>query len=69
MKSEPKCKKRGCVYFVGVRRRSPEDESTEIVCCDVFPEGIPDEIAYGDNPHTKPFLGDGGVTFKSKEKI
>jgi hypothetical protein len=27
---------------------------TEVNYCDAFPDGIPDEIAYGRNKHLKP---------------
>ena len=36
--------------------------------CEAFPDGIPDEIAYGDNPHTSPFPGDHGIRFEAEEK-
>lgn len=42
--------------------------------CAAFPNGIPDEIRYGDNPHTEPFEGDHGIRylplpgFESKER-
>jgi len=34
--------------------------------CDAFPsqDGIPVEIWNGDNPHTSPFPGDGGMQFE-----
>jgi len=32
-------------------------ELTERHACEAFPDGIPSEIAYGDNPHDKPFKG------------
>jgi hypothetical protein len=32
--------------------------------CDVFPDGIPDEICQGDNNHTKPYPGDNGIHFE-----
>ena len=63
---EPKCSKRGCVHFQGVRRKG-EDETTEVVYCSAFPNGIPEEIAYGNNPHTKPFIGDNGIRFEKEE--
>ena len=31
--------------------------------CDAFPDGIPVEILRGDNPHTEPYPGDGGLRF------
>ena len=32
--------------------------------CEVFPEGIPEEIATGENKHKKPYPGDHGIQFK-----
>ena len=31
--------------------------------CAAFPDGIPDEIWRGDNPHTSPYAGDHGMRF------
>lgn len=53
MIAEPNCRKRGCKHFIGVFQVS-EDEETETVNCSAFPEGIPAEIAYGDNLHSEP---------------
>lgn len=36
--------------------------------CDAFLNGIPLEIARGDNDHSQPFVGDGGIQFKAKEE-
>lgn len=48
---EPNCSKRGCAHFLGVKQ--PKDsEFGEVAYCHAFPNGIPDEIAYGDNLHT-----------------
>ena len=51
----PKCYTRECRHFIGVRQ--PEGDGVEIgeyVYCAAFPEGIPDDIAYGDNKHLEP---------------
>lgn len=50
MIAEPECSKRKCLYFLGVFQKDG-DEVTEVVYCTAFPEGIPDEIAYGDDKH------------------
>jgi hypothetical protein len=50
---EPKCFGRKCKHFLGVIQPD-ETEESEVVNCEAFPNGIPDEIAYGDNLHTEP---------------
>jgi hypothetical protein len=60
--AEPNCSKRNCIFFQGVKNDG--DETTERVFCTAFLDGIPAEIAYGDNPHTTSFPGDGGILFK-----
>lgn len=55
---EPECFKRKCLHYLGVKQDN-EEESTERNICDAFPDGIPDEIAYGDNKHLKPLEGQG----------
>ena len=60
---EPECSKRGCVHFIGVAQQDGT-ETTEKVVCRAFPEGIPQEIAYGNNLHTEPFPGDNGILFQ-----
>jgi hypothetical protein len=35
--------------------------------CKAFSKGIPEEILTGEHDHTKPFKGDGGITFESVE--
>lgn len=61
---EPNCSVRDCVHFVGVRRSDLDNESTERPVCKAFPDGIPDEIAYGSNEHLTPVAGDGGIVFQ-----
>ena len=71
MLAEPKCFKRRCINFIGVKntkalskKRSTVDGV--ILSCKAFPngKGIPFEIAYGKNLHLKPFKGDKGVRFE-----
>ena len=62
MMAEPRCSERGCAHYVGVDQPNGT-EATERVVCEAFPEGIPDEIAYGDNPHASPYPGDHGRRF------
>lgn len=66
MMSEPRCSQRGCKYFIGIKNGG--DETTERPVCEAFPDGIPDEIAYGNNPHTQPFPGDNGIQFKEEPR-
>ncbi len=67
MLKEPTCSERGCKHFLGLKRHDgPETE--DVVICEAFPEGIPEEIAYGSNPHTSPFPGDHGIRFEPEEE-
>jgi hypothetical protein len=34
--------------------------------CAAFPDGIPDALWSGDNPHREPFPGDGGILYVRK---
>jgi len=47
---EPKCWTRHCTHFTGVIQPDGSEES-EVNACEAFPNGIPDEIAYGDDLH------------------
>jgi hypothetical protein len=64
MIAEPNCYRRRCKHFIGVKNDG--DETTERVVCAAFPDGIPDEIAYGENDHTAPYPGDGGIQFEEQ---
>lgn len=64
MLPEPQCLKRGCKHFIGVEQKG-EDETTERVVCAAFPDGIPDDIAYGDNKHLTKVKGDHGIQFET----
>lgn len=63
MLSEPKCFTRGCKHFEGVKWGDGGEETERLVCA-AFPDGIPVEIAYGNNDHTEPFEGDNGIQFE-----
>ncbi|MDD5053428.1 MAG: hypothetical protein PHO27_11905 [Sulfuricurvum sp.] len=67
MLGEPKCYTRECKHFTGVKQDN-EDEATERVICEAFPDGIPDEIAYGDNLHSKKFPSQKNDIVFEKEK-
>jgi hypothetical protein len=52
------CQERKCKWFLGEDR------------CLAFPEGIPNEIAYGNHKHIVPYPGDHGIQFeKIKEDL
>ena len=53
MLAEPNCHKRKCKHFLGVKS-DDECELNERPYCEAFPNGIPPEIAYGNNPHSEP---------------
>jgi hypothetical protein len=59
---EPKCYTRKCRHFGGVKII----DGNPVNWCAAFLGGIPDEIAYGDNPHTEPFPNDGGIRYKKR---
>ena len=63
MLAEPNCSKRRCVHYQGVRG----DEPTQVTVCAAFPLGIPHDIAYGDNDHTKPYPDDHGIQFEEEQ--
>jgi hypothetical protein len=53
------------LHYQGVRHLDEEvGEPSEVNFCSAFPDGIPDEIAYGSNLHTKPFPGDHGFLYE-----
>jgi hypothetical protein len=63
--NEGNCKKRKCKHYKGFCNDSePFNELEEYIFCDAFPNGIPDEIAYGDNKHLTPVKGDNGITYE-----
>lgn len=62
MLTEPHCSRRRCRHFRGVKNDG--DETTERPVCTAFPDGIPEEIAYGDNLHLEPVAGDNGIIFE-----
>lgn len=53
MLAEPRCRIRNCIHYRGITWLGNE-ESSEVNFCNAFPEGIPNEIVYGDNLHLKP---------------
>lgn len=45
---EPNCSKRKCKHFLGILQEALEPG---VPYCLAYPEGIPDDIAYGDDLH------------------
>lgn len=62
---EPRCYFRRCKHLRGVI--GDEEDESERPYCSAFPDGIPVEIAYGDNDHTKPYPGDGGILYEKSD--
>jgi len=51
---EPRCYTRRCVHFEGLKTIGPRPTSGKIVViCPAYPNGIPQRIAYGDDPHSE----------------
>jgi hypothetical protein len=62
-----------CAHYRGIAvfkdLNDPTVEGDHRNFCDAFPNGIPDEIIYGDIDHKSPYTGDHGIVFeKSKHK-
>ena len=54
MIKEPNCYKRKCRHFIGAKYVDEKVSTAAMPICKAFPDdGIPFEIAYGDNKHTK----------------
>ena len=66
---EPRCFTRKCIHFIGVKNLIEGDAFSVANFCNAFPNGIPDEIAYGDNLHLEPLKGQGNDIVFEKEKI
>lgn len=65
MLEEPNCSKRRCKHLTGVKQASGTEED-EVCVCKAFPDGIPFDIAYGNNLHLKPVTGDHGIQFEKE---
>jgi hypothetical protein len=63
----PECYHRGCKWYKGIDQPDGT-EKTEVNVCEAFPEGIPEDIAYGANKHLKVIEGQtGDFTFEEVE--
>jgi len=52
MIKEPNCYKRKCRFYLGITQPDGS-ELTERPYCAAYPDGIPDDIAYGKDKHLK----------------
>lgn len=68
MLATPKCWKRKCKHFLGVKN-DDDTEETERNYCEAFPDGIPHKIAYGRNKHDKPLPKQTNEIIYEKRKI
>jgi len=68
MLDQPECHKRKCVHFLGCKDLVEGEEITEIAICKAFPNGIPDDIAYGENKHSKVVKGQVGNYVYERER-
>ena len=64
---EPNCSKRQCKHYQGIIQPDGT-ESTEVNYCPAFPQGVPDEIAYGANKHGTPCCGqENKIVYEEKQ--
>ena len=65
MLPEVNCLNRRCKHFLGVTGTDGESEFGEVWNCKAFLDGIPNEIAYGDDLHLEVFEGQmNSITFE-----
>ena len=64
MIDEPRCRQRSCKHYRGLIGSTELDQRP---ACAAFPDGIPSEIAFGNNLHAEPFAGDRGLQFEQGE--
>jgi len=68
MLAEPTCWTRECKHYIGVIQPDGT-ELTETNACKAFPEGIPNEITYGDNQHLVKYSNQmGDFTYEKGER-
>lgn len=58
-KADPKCWERNCKHYIGIKQPDGSERS-EVDYCKAFPDGIPRDIAYGDNKHEAVVKGQEG---------
>lgn len=53
----PFCYRRNCKHYIGAKDFTEIAEEDQRLICKAFPDGIPEEIIYGDNLHLIPING------------
>lgn len=53
-----------CRHFVNYTWGGPDNRFILGYRCAAFPDGVPEEIYSGRNPHTEPYPGDRGIQFE-----
>jgi len=67
--ASPACFIRHCKYYLGILPGNKKGEKGEVNYCSAFPEGIPNDIAYGKNKHRVPLKNQGNdIVFEKDEK-
>jgi hypothetical protein len=64
----PRCSERRCIHYQGIKQPDGT-EASEVPVCAAFPNGIPEEIAYGDNLHLDEVDGDNGIVFERDQTV
>ena len=64
----PNCSRRMCLHYRGISQPSGMERGGELAVCDAYPNGIPDDIAYGDDLHLTPRPGDNGIQYEPIEE-
>ncbi len=50
MIAEPRCSERNCKWYLGTWQPDGTELDERVICV-AYPEGIPHDIAYGDDDH------------------
>jgi hypothetical protein len=66
MIDESRCQQRKCKHYWRIHQDNGF-EITERHICAAYPNGIPDQIAFGNVLHIKPFPGDQGIQYEHSE--
>ena len=67
MIEEPKCYKRKCKHYIGVINDGLEENERH--SCPAFLDGIPGDIAYGNNLHLEPSSNqDNNIIYEKEEE-